>query len=303
MLDQLPNITGLPFDVRAEVLAMLIAERFDLPVEQVLCNPAWWHQRPGRSDVVDLAEGYSHRLEKKLVCIETSREGLFDMLPEAIFLHPEEQFGSNLRKVQALSEQEAKARQFLLPFEQLFFWLRLENEIAEWRLGENLHDWWSQRFPSRETEDLEGRQRAVLLEMLPYAQEIIGNWPLTGQWLNLFTGRQVRITEESPPAYSLPDHLQKRVGEALLGQDLVLGNEYADGIPAVRITFEDLKPEELAGLLPGGTERAYLEENFLQFLLPVEIPYSIELIARETEVPFELADNNEANILGFTTHI
>lgn len=303
MLDQLPNITGLPFDVRAEVLAMLIAERFGLSVEQLLCSPACWHQRPGRGDVVDLTEGFSHRLEKKLLYIETSREGLFDMLPEAIFLHPEEQFGSNLRKVQALSEQEAKARQFLLPFEQLFFWMRLENEFSAWQLEENLLDWWSRHFPSRETDRLEGRQRTVLLDMLPYTQEIIGNWPLTAQWMSLFSGHQVRIEPESFPAYPLPDSLQKRLGEAVLGQDSVLGTTFADGIPAIRIIFEDLEAGELASLLPGAPERDFLEENFAQFLLPVETPYSIQLIPKTAEAPFELVQDNEANILGYTLHI
>ncbi|MBK7407693.1 MAG: hypothetical protein IPJ40_06180 [Saprospirales bacterium] len=133
--------------------------------------------------------------------------------------------------MQALSEQEAKARQFLLPFEQLFFWMRLESEFKEWALGDNLHDWWSRHFPSRETDRLEGRQRAVVLEMLPYTQEIIGNWPLTEQWLGLFTDHQVRITEESFPEYATPDSMQKRLGEAILGQDLVLGKEFVDGIP------------------------------------------------------------------------
>lgn len=303
MLDQLPNITGLPFDVRAEVLAMLIAERFGLSVEQLLYNPACWHQRPGRSDVADLTEGFSHRLEKKLLYIDTSRESLFDMLPEAIFLHPEEQFGSNLRKVQALSEQEAKARQFLLPFEQLFFWMRLENEISAWQLEENLLDWWSSHFPSRETDKLEGRQRTVLLDMLPYAQEIIGNWALTAQWMSLFSGHQVRIEEETFPTYQLPESLQKRLGEAVLGQDSVLGTSFADGIPAIRIVVEDLAPNELAGLLPGAAERDFLEENFVQFLLPVETPFSIELIPKTTESPFELAEGNETNILGYTLHI
>ncbi|MBK7407694.1 MAG: hypothetical protein IPJ40_06185 [Saprospirales bacterium] len=98
MLDKLPNITGLPFDVRAEVLAMLIAERFDLSTEQLLYNPAWWHQRPGRGDVVELTEDFSNRLETKLVCIETSREGLFDLLPESCFSAPGRSVGKQPAK-------------------------------------------------------------------------------------------------------------------------------------------------------------------------------------------------------------
>lgn len=303
MLDHFPNITGLPFDLRAEVLAMFLAGQYDLSTEQILYNPAYWHQRPGRRDVVDLTEDFSHRLEKKLLCIETSREGLFDILPEALFLDPDQPGDSHLRKVQFLSEQEARARQFLLPFEQLFFWMRLENETREWTLGENLHEWWSRRFFSRETEDLEERPRTILLEMLPYAHEIIGNWRLTAQWLELFTGHKVRIAEEDFPLYDLPDHLRTRLGQAVLGQDLVLGHTFSDGIPAVKITFEDLEPGELAGLLPGGTARAFLETHFTEYLMPVETPHTIELEGKPTGAPFELIAENEANVLGYTTHL
>lgn len=303
MLDHFPNITGLPFDMRAEVLAMFLAEEYGLSTEQVLCNPAYWHQRPGRRDVVDLTEDFSHRLEKKLLCIETSREGLFDILPETLFLNAEELEGGPLRRIQALSEQEARARQFLLPFEQLFFWMRLENETREWTLGENLHEWWSGRFLTRETEDLEDRRRAVLLEMLPYAHEITGNWQLTAQWLELFTGHKVRITEEDFPLFDLPESLQKRLGSAVLGQDLVLGRTFTDGIPAVKVVFENLAPGEVAGLLPGGEEHAFLEEHFAQYLLPVETPCSIGVESKATGTPFELNPDNEANVLGYTTHL
>jgi predicted component of type VI protein secretion system len=139
--------------------------------------------------------------------------------------------------------------------------------------------------------------------MLPYAHEIIGNWSLTAQWLELFTGHQVSISEEDFPLYDLPESLQKRLGGAVLGQDLVLGNSFSDGIPAVKIVFEEMEAGELAGLLPGGEEHAFLEEHFVQYLLPVETPYSIGAESKATDTPFELNPDNEANVLGYTTHL
>lgn len=303
MLEDLPKISGLPFDIRAELLSMLLAEHFGLSIEQVLYDPSHWHQRPGRRDVIELTEDYSHRLEKKLVYIETSREGLADILPESLFLHPEEEFGNNVRKVKALSEQESMARKFLLPFEQLFFWMRLENEYKEWEFGDSLHDWWGRHFPSREMDALPEEHRTAFLEMLPYAQEVVGNWPLTGQWLGMFTGHKVSVREEMFPVYSLPEDLQKRLGTGVLGQDLVLGAEFVDGIPAVNIQFDGLDPLEVVEFLPGGARRALLEDNFIQFLLPVDIPFSIELKCKKTEKPFVLDEDNGANILGYTLHL
>jgi predicted component of type VI protein secretion system len=139
--------------------------------------------------------------------------------------------------------------------------------------------------------------------MLPYTHEITGNWPLTEQWIRLFTGLEVRVTENATPVYELPESLQKRMGSAVLGQDLVLGGQFSDGISAVEIRFEDLEINELIELLPGGQKRTFLEELFVQFLLPAEVPFTIKLACKEVEETFALTEDNEANILGYTLHI
>ncbi len=300
MLESLPNISKAPFDIRAEVLANLIAQQLDLSTEQILHAPSYFHQRRGRKDVAGISEDFSHRLEKPLVRIDTTREGLYDILPESIFLRPEEQFGDDVRKTKALSEQEAKARQFLLPFEQLFFWLRIENEQREFDMENGLEHWWGQLLPLYKAEALDRKQKEILIQMIPHLQEIVGEWALTAQWIELLTGQKITISEEASPLYELPVSLQKRLGDGLLGQDFVLGSSYSDGVPAVRICLEELSPSDIIDYLPNGPKREILENEFLAYLMPLETPFSIELSGKASEGSFELSHDNENNVLGYT---
>lgn len=300
MLESLPKISKAPFDIKAEVLARLIAQQFDLSTEQILHVPSHFHQRRGRKDVTEIIEDFSHRLEKPLVRIETTREGLYDALPESIFLRPEEEFGDDVRKTKALTEQEAKARQFLLPFEQALFWLRLENEQRESEMEQGLEHWWGQLLPMYKAGASDQEQKEMLILMIPHLQEIVGDWSLTAQWVELLTGQKVSITEEAPPMYELPAAMQKRLGDGLLGQDFVLGNSYSDGVPTVRICLENLEPSDIIAYLPYGPKRDVLENEFLPYLMPLETPYSIELGGKPGEGYFELSADNENNVLGYT---
>lgn len=302
MLESLPNISKVPFDIRAEVLARLIAQQFDLSTEQMLHVPAFFHQRRGRKDVAGISDDFSQRLEKSLVRIETSREGLYDTLPESIFLRPEEEFGDDVRKTKALTEQEDRARQFLLPFEQVFFWLRLENEQREHETENRLETWWSHLFTIREDSELNTENQEILTRMLPYLPDIIGNWTLTAQWLELLTGQQVRIVEKVPPRYELPVALQKRMGDGFLGQDFIIGDSFSDGIAALEIRLENMTAADLIDYLPAGNKRETFENELLTYLLPLETPYSVTLEARLADIP-SFVFGSASDVLGYTTYL
>ena len=78
-MKNLPNIQELPLDMRAEVLARLLSQQYDLGTEQVLFQPKDYFQRQGRRDVLGLAKGYSPRMDKDILEIGVSREGFFDI--------------------------------------------------------------------------------------------------------------------------------------------------------------------------------------------------------------------------------
>ena len=305
-MDNLPLPSQLPFDIRAEVFARLLAEQYGLKTHQILFKPTQYFQRWGRKDVLDISEGYSGRLDKDTICLEISQESMYDALPEGLFLHPDDRYADDLERVRKLSEQEAAARTFLLPFEQLFYWLRLENEFREADLEANIEDWWQQQSlrvqhitPSKDAETLE--REAIKILMLPYLTEIVGNWSMASQWLSLFLKTEVQVNEIPPPNYDLSEAQQKRLGEGILGEDFILGNTFSDGIPSVQILLHHLTAENVSQFLPCGKQRMLLEEELLSLLLPVETHYEIELGVETASTDFYLDNAQNCNILGYTT--
>jgi len=307
-MENLINSSRLPFDIRAEVLARILAEKYNLSTEQILFQPKNYFQRWGRRDVLEIAEGHSFKLDKTTLLLEVCREGMFDTLPESIFFHPEDKYGDSLDRVKKLSEQEAAGRQFLLPFEQLFYWLRLENENREFRAENEIEQWW-QTILSTSTDMysplkdtlLDEEQKAILIQLLPHLPDIVGNWTLTEQWLSLFLKTAIRIVELSPPQYTLPEHLQTRLGSGLLGQDFVIGTTFSDGIPSIQILIEGLTADTIGAYLPSGKNRILLEEELLKILLPIETPYDISLKLNRPSKEFQVGTSSNNSILGYTT--
>ena len=295
-----------PFDIRGEVLARLIVEKYDLQTEQALFRPRDYFQRWGRKDVLEVSEGYSEGLGKEVFWLDLSREGMFDALPESIFLHPDDDYPDDTYRVKKLSEQEAAARKFLLPFEQLFYWLRLENERNEARSENELEDWWRALLNDGHWASvgstLDAEQQKILTQMTPYLSDIVGAWSSTEQWLSIFLKTDIKIVEAPPPNYPLPPELQKRTGEGILGRDFVIGDHFSDGIPIAKIVIERLTCETLSHYLPGGNARVVLEE-LLSVLLPVEIPYEIALGLAIPSDEFYLGEERKSAILGHTTCI
>lgn len=307
-MENLIDSNRLPFDMRAEVLARILADKYNLSTEQVLFQPKNYFQRWGRKDVLEIAEGFSFSLDKKTVLLEVCREGMFDILPESIFFHPEDDYADSLERVKKLSEQEAAARKFLLPYEQLFYWLRLENESREFRAENEIEHWWqtilstsTAAYSPLKNTLLEEEQKAILIQLLPHLPDIVGNWTLTEQWLSLFLKTPIRVVELSPPQYTLPEGLQTRLGSGLLGQDFVLGNTFSDGIPSIQIFIEGLTADTIGAYLPSGKNRILLEEELLNILLPIETPYDISLKLNTPSKEFKIGALSNNAILGYTT--
>ena len=304
-MDKLLKAENMPFDMRAEVLARILAERYDLSTEQILFRPTHYFQRWGRSDVLEVYEGFSQRTEKELLWLDVSREAMFDALPESIFLHPDDSYGDYISRIKKLSEQEAQARKFLLPFEQLFGWLRLENEMREHADENNTEAWWQGLAINYQptANSLSAEQQQILTQMQPFLSDILGNWTLTAEWLSLFLETDITIHETPPPMYPLPVELQKRLGEGVLGQDFVIGTVFSDGIPGVNICFDNPAPDDIAGYLPGGKNRDILDGILLNYLLPVETPYAVAVKVPELgKKAFQLGEQNANSILGYTTY-
>jgi Type VI secretion, TssG len=310
-MNHIPNAADFPFDIRATVVGRLLAQQNDLNPNQILFKPTQYYQRWGRRDVLSV-EAIADDDEINTICLEVSHEGMYDILPEGLFLHPEDDYEDNLKRIQAFSQQEAAGRKFLLPFEQMFYWLRVENEFREARLETQADTWWQEQvadatpllLPQNPEDAADAAERETIkILMLPYLTEIVGNWSVASQWLSLFLKTEVQIQEIPPPTYDLSEAHQKRLGEGTLGEDFILGTTFWDGIPAVQILLQQLTAENISQFLPKNKQRIILEEELLALLLPIETHYEIELGVEVPSTDFYLDDARNSNILGYTTTI
>lgn len=302
----------LPFDIKAEVFAYLLSKTHGLSVEQVLFEPTNFFQRRGRKDILDVAEDFSYKLGKKTIRLQVSREGFFDVLPEDLFIHSEENYDNAVDYANNLQEQELAARKFLLPFEQLFYWLGLENEEREFKAEDQLEQWWlGLLFQEEEGQDsmnsflssdlLNQDQKAAITKLIPQLSDIVGRWTLIEQWLSLLLNTEVSIQHIPPPEYAFPEELQRRLGDGVLGQDLVIGGAFSDGVEIIEVTIEQLTPENLGSYLEGGEKRNLLEKILLPLFMPVEIPYQIETNLSIQSQEFQLGERFDSSILGYTS--
>ncbi len=298
-IKNLVNTTRLPFDLRAEVLGRLLADKHELDWEQVLMRPGRFFQRLGRKDVVEVADGFSLRLDKSVVWIDISREGIMDVLPEELFDHA----GDG-----ASDEQLVATRKFCLPFEQLFYWLRLGNEQRETKSELNLEKQWWGQFLSEDYEgytpladvSLDKKQKHILYAMIPQLSDILGNWTLTEQWLSLLMDMSIEISEIPPPEYVLPETIQLRLGTARLGQDFIIGSSFCDGIPNIKIFINGLTADTIGNYLIDGEKRNLLE-TLLTMMIPVETPYHIELSLKVKSNFLQVGAAYSNSVLGYTT--
>lgn len=291
-MNTLPSLKFTTLDLKAEVLAVLLMERFDISTEQILLNPILWHQRLGRRDIVDWNDdGFSHRLEKKLFHLDTTQESIFDILPEYIFF-PQEVVEVENHHVLTPNEQEENARKFLLPFQQLFFWLKIENEINSSIFEDSIPEDWFKEFSERELKGLTDTQHKILLGIIPYLDKIIGNWPLTQEILELLTGHEVNVVSAEPMTIRIPSDQLQRLGSGSLGINTIVGNTFYDGIESLKLTFNNLTAEQIKNLLPGTTNRKLLESIILPYLLPIEITYEILLVPGYKDKLVTLGEEN-----------
>lgn len=276
---ELPDIKNIDIDLKAELLATILYERYQLSLNQIVINSFFWHQRPGRNDVVGWnEERYSERIDGQIITLESSRESLYDSLPEGLFIDLDKEINDD--KVAVTSDDaEMHGRKILLPFQQLFFWLSILVEINSQYLEENVINIVIKKLGVERYSLLSNKINRTLISISPYLNIIVGNLTLTQGILSFLLEVEVEIYYCKIRIYELPASIIKQLGSARIRKDFCLGNIYNEGTKELIIKLNKLKPDEILGYLPAGSLRLHLEDEILPYLLPLEVPYTIEIAA------------------------
>jgi hypothetical protein len=272
------------FDIRAEALAAALLARAaeaqeKLDVEQVIVAPQGTARRRSNREVKAVRKKQYE--QDTVLFIEIHRKGLFDTLPEGLFLRLNEEYDSPLIRTRAIAQQIKDARKFFLPFEQALYLPRIE--------AEGLEQEWTERFPHfieeiwglpNFADCLDSRQRFLLCHLLPEAYRITGNWELTGLCFEAVLQKPVDLRFIAPLNHPNPD--AGKLGEGrLLGVDSVLGESFRDDMPALEVSIKGVTALDLPDFMEGGKKLRILRELLYTYLLPLDIAIVTQIIVTE----------------------
>ncbi|MEZ0540560.1 hypothetical protein [Fibrella arboris] len=301
----------LDTDIRAEVWLA----RQEHP--NVVVRPLGTFARAFSPDVVTVADVVEQPGRPDTRYVDISREGFYDMLPEALF-HPSgpaddrpETFAERSKR---LRQEEKRGRQFWLPAEQEMMRLRVRIEQHEHQtLAKSTGPIWRELFDWLlvvRGHTLTEQQQVCLLSIWMNAHRVVGNWSETATYFRRFLQVPVHITYGSHrtglPALQNTDHASPhaspRLGDTRVGIDWILPttDEINDYGGVVQLAIGPLTPSQLVDYLPTG--RGWRHIDLLAgYLLPADADYVVVPLPETSDTWFTLAGTAMTGRLGMTT--
>ncbi len=292
-------------DIRVEVLLATWLQNNKVSLDKLVVQPAGTFARTYSQDILQIDQPGTGKGEDTVVHV--SREGLYDMLPEAIFHQEERKSRKNVQEATRESErfraEEKAARRFFLPLEQEFYrqriWLEF-NELRYWfesTATENtamLLDFWGLNKGG-----LSHDQQLFMLSVMPQLHSMVGKADVTAQCLEVLLSEKVKIQPIANLEVRLGDSLIPRLGLAELGVDWTLGESWYEDDMGLEVRIGPLTNDKLTSYLPGGEKF-----NQLHFIYKYVFPAGIEVVTSVLpleETCFTLDEPVHTARLGYTT--
>ncbi|RAJ88100.1 type VI secretion system (T6SS) VasB/ImpH family protein [Chitinophaga dinghuensis] len=295
------NVNNFHTDYKAAVLAAELVEAgFD--INRLFIWPSGSNRRNFAKDVLSVDWYAPDGGFKDYLCIKSSREGMYDMLPEGIF-HTAVPYSSTrtteelIDQIKLHKEQEKQARKFFLPLEAEINQFRILIELYENKIDKkNIYNDLVEIFrPGWEIFELLDQQQAnIFLHLIPMLHDAKGDLEKLEQVLVLMLQMpvQVKITAAQVRTATTGSIL----GESMLGVDLVAGNAFLEGDEEVLIQVGPIAPAAVIRLMPG--ERL---EQVVRWLVSYFVPADMEV--RLETVITERSMQLEESVLGYTAFI
>jgi hypothetical protein len=244
---------------------------------------------------------------RHLLQLHLSRGGIYDQLPEGFFFQPENKGGRRLRATDMAADyklnkkKEEEIRRFFQPFENDFFWARVELEREEARLLEGMQSGIMNDYFLKFWDISPGIPRAFvapLLLLLPYAHRIAGDLSLMGNALEQLLQESV-VARKCRPSIADPSQTKTPgLGDALLGFDMVCQGSFPEDFAGIEWTIGPLKRSSPVDYLEGG-DRYTLMETFTRFFVPAGMDTQLVIQVDSSRSQLVLGDDQGA-ILGYS---
>lgn len=281
------------FDIRLETLAATLLAQAegqlrDFGLEHIVVEPIGSAKRRYSGDIEVLKKKYYATDEA--ILLRANRKGLFDTLPQELFLRLDEAYDSPKARTKAIAQQIKDARKFFLPFEQAIYHPRIEAEQIEQKYTEGFPDFIHKIWGLDNFDDiLTDRQKFLLCYLLPEAYRVVGNWQLTGLCFEAVMQKPINLRFTAPMQLENPKK-DIPADEVRLGDNAIIGNEFQDDMPALQVEIRGVTYPDLPDYLEDGKNRRILEDLLYSYFIPLDIPVTTKIVVTEDALGFNLGE-------------
>ena len=299
-------------DLRAEIVAAEMVEH-GIDPDRILILMLGALKRPHSKDVDAVEEELSAYDHQEYTILKTPREGLYDMLPQALFHQPAAHMSARtekelIRTIQQRRKEEGNARKFFLPFEASVNYLRMQMALYENRLDKRSHyddlvNIFSQHWEIFQY--LDARQAGIFLHLIPIIHAIRDNHPVIETVMEMIFLLPVAVSMCSQAPLHPPDPIISVLGAGRLGIDLTTGNAlYEEGVDEIAVRVGPMPQQAFATFRQGGTNLRIFD-LLTDYLLPAHLDIVPEFVLDFTERTTRLAgDAGSYNaVLGSDTYL
>lgn len=297
-------------DFKAEVVASGLKEA-GYDAERTLIFRRGDIRRGFSKDIHDIHPEYSHYDLTDYLYLYVNRRSLYDELPEGIFhknLYQSEKISKEqvLDEIRIHREEEFFARRFFKPFEisldhMLVAFQNKERRIDEMNVHPDFVSIFSGQWPVLEL--LPTHLAVMLIHMLAYMEQITASLSKAGECMTILTGVPVHIKRGDKCVVEVDSCLISKLGSCILGDDMVLGNSFADGTYQMLVEIGPLSARRMESFFPGAADSKILNA-LTELFLPSDKEIQIRYIIQQEDARFRLGTPTEQGAyLGISTYL
>ena len=216
---------------------------------------------------------------------------------------PVEDIEAMVQRVRENRIQEKKIRKFFSLYENEIDQAKVEMQLLERRVdNKNGYSDFASLFVNYWplVRLLSLQQTTIFMKMLPILHRIRGHEKNISKAMTLILGLPIRI--EAITNIHNSRHIYK-LGAMRIGENLVLGNSYRDGLYDTKLYVEDIPQKRIAEFLEGGTSRIIVNQ-LIDMLFPADM--KVEIILKGIPQRIRLANQNcseERSFLGINSRL
>lgn len=251
---------------------------------------------------------------QETLALYLARDGLYDLLPEGLFHASLDAAVTSGKGMASDSRKESKieeeTRKFFQPFENEFFYQRVQLELQERAILQKLNDNSLEDFFLNFWKIDRSLPRNLIVKltaMLPFVKEIVGDFKMTANCLGAVLGEEVThsISYSSMSGADNAGDLTNggdSLGKASLGVNMVTYGQFLEACKLIRFTIGPLKRTGIDPYLRYGDIARFID-CFCRFFIPVEMDYEFEVIMPEHLQEFVLGTEDARPVMGYSTII